>query len=170
MIDIAEFLQCPWEQHNERKAIGWGSGGAMYADQVDAGHRKHASAQLLKAVADACGDVEAWIAQYDAKTRRVPAIAAGIAERLLVAGRVDEARAAIEASEAGRGGWVPPEWDQARLDVLETLGRHEDAQAFRWVGDALDALSDIMTEALDRAGAQTHREVLRSISVIDFEV
>lgn len=126
----AELVITPPEK--ERKAIGWGSGGALYADQIDASHRKHASAQILKAVADACGDVDAWIAQYDAKARRVPAIAAGIAERLLAAGRADDAWSAIEASEAGRGGWVPPEWERARLAVLEALGRHDDAQAFRW--------------------------------------
>jgi len=115
----------------EREVIGWGSGGVLYADQIEASHRTHASAQLLKDVADACGDVDAWIAQYDAQARRVPAIAARIAERLLAAGRAGEAWAAIEASEAGRGGWIPPEWEQARLAVLEALGRHDDAQAFR---------------------------------------
>ena len=103
----AEPVVTPPEK--ERKVIGWGSGGKMYADQIDARHRKHASTQLLKAVADACGDVDAWIAQNDAEARRVPAIAAGIAERLLAAGRADEAWSAIEASETGRGGWVPPD-------------------------------------------------------------
>ncbi len=116
----------------ERTVIGWGSGGPMYADEIETRHRQRASAQLLKDVADAMGDVDAWIAQYDPETRRVPAIAAGIAERLLAAGRVDEAWTAIEAADAGTRGWLPPEWERARLTVLEALGRDEEAQAFRW--------------------------------------
>lgn len=116
----------------EREVIGWGSGGPMYADAIEARHRKRASAQLLKDIADAMGDVDAWIAQYDPEARRVPAIAAGIAERLLAAGRVDEAWTAIEAADAGARGWLPPEWERARLAVLEALGREAEAQAFRW--------------------------------------
>ncbi|MDJ0277689.1 hypothetical protein QLH51_12865 [Sphingomonas sp. 2R-10] len=144
----------------DRKAIGWGSGGALFADQIDTSHRKHASARLLKEVADACGDVDAWIAQYDAKGRRVPAIAAGIAERLLAAGRADEAWTAIEASEAGRGGWVPPEWEKSRLAVLDALGRHEDAHAFRW---------ERFTTALDTGHLRAYLQRLPDFEDFDAE-
>lgn len=116
----------------DREVVGWGRGGTMYADDIETRHRKRASAQLLKDVADAMGDVDAWIAQYDPETRRVPAIAAGIAERLLAAGRIDEAWTAIEAADAGARRWLPPEWERARLAVLEALGRGDEAQVFRW--------------------------------------
>lgn len=116
----------------EREVIGWGSGGPMYADEIEFRHGQRASAQLLKDIADAMGDVDAWIAQYDPETRRVPAIAAGIAERLLAANRVEEAWTAIEAADAGARDWLPPEWERARLAVLEALGRGNEAQAFRW--------------------------------------
>lgn len=116
----------------ERTVIGWGSGGPMYADQIDAGHRKRASALLLQQVADALGDVDAYIAQYEPEIRRVPLIAARIAERLLAAGRMDEAWAAIEATNSGGRSWLAPEWEQARLAVLDALGRHDDAQEYRW--------------------------------------
>ncbi|WP_375429656.1 DUF6880 family protein [uncultured Sphingomonas sp.] len=116
----------------ERGVVGWGSGGPMYADQIDADHRKRTSALLLQQVADALGDVDAYIAQYNPETRRVPLIAARIAERLLAAGRTDEAWEAIEATDSGRRGWLAPEWEQARLAVLDALGRHDDAQEYRW--------------------------------------
>ncbi len=116
----------------EREVIGWGGGGPMYADQIEARHRRYGSARLLKEIADAMGDVDAWIAQYEPATRRVPAIAAGIAERLLAAGRADEAWAAIEATDRDARGYLPTEWEQARIAVLGALGRREDAQAFRW--------------------------------------
>ena len=116
----------------ERMVVGWASDGPMYADQIDAGHRKRTSALLLQQVADALGDVDAYIAQYEPDARRVPLIAAQIAERLLAAGRTDEARAAIEAADHGERGRLAPEWEQARLAVLDALGRHDDAQAYRW--------------------------------------
>ena len=62
----------------------------------------------------------------------MPKIAAAIARRLLAAGRVEEAWIAIEKVEEQRAGWLPYEWEEVRLDVLEALGRTEEAQAFRW--------------------------------------
>jgi hypothetical protein len=83
-------------------------------------------------IADAQGDVDAFIAQYDARTRKVPKIAAEIARRLLAAGRAEEAWQTIEATEPRRSGWPDFEWEDARIDVLEALGRGDEAQAARW--------------------------------------
>ena len=66
----------------------------------------------------------------------MPKIAAEIAQRLLSACRVDEAWQAIQAAEprqlSGRWNWPDFAWEDARIDVLEALGRTEDAQATRW--------------------------------------
>ena len=59
-------------------------------------------------------------------------MAAEIAKRLLEAGRADEAWSAINAVDEKRPGWIPFEWEQVRLDVMEALGRNDEAQAFRW--------------------------------------
>jgi hypothetical protein len=90
----------------------------------------------LSEIADALGDVDAFIAQYEGDVRKVPNIVAQIARRLLSAGRTEEAWQAIEATEhrRGNGGWDWPdfEWEDALIDVLEELGRPNDAQAGRW--------------------------------------
>ena len=86
------------------------------------------------AIADATGDVDAFVAQYDERTRKVPKIAAEIAQRLLAAGRAEEAWRTLEAAEPRETGWtlLDDEWEDARIDVLEALGRADEAQAARW--------------------------------------
>ena len=91
----------------------------------------------LMRIADAQGDVDAWIAQYDVAKRKIPEIAAAIARRLLAADRVAEAWRVIDAAEprsGGRDDWRRRgfEWENARIEVLEALGRPEDAQQERW--------------------------------------
>lgn len=91
----------------------------------------------LRHIADAQGDADAWIAQYDAQRRKNPKIAAAIARRLLAANRAAEAWQAIDAAEHRSGDpddwlWQDFEWEDARIEVLEALGRPEDAQQQRW--------------------------------------
>ena len=90
----------------------------------------------LQEIADALGDVDAFIEQYEEATRTMPRIAAEIAGRLLSAGRVEEAWQTIEATEHRRSGsnrdWPDFGWQDVRIDVLEALGRAVDAQAARW--------------------------------------
>jgi hypothetical protein len=50
----------------------------------------------------------------------------------LKAGRAEEAWSAINAVEQSGSGWIPFEWEQVRVEVMEVLGRKEEAQAFRW--------------------------------------
>lgn len=116
----------------DRKVIGWGGRGAIYAD--DLGKRKEESAIrfALEQIADAQGDVDAFIAQQSEQAKAAPAIAVKIAERLLKAGRGQEAWSAINAVDEKRRGWISYEWEDMRLQVMEALGRTEEAQAFRW--------------------------------------
>ena len=48
------------------------------------------------------------------------------------AGRVDEAWEAVTAVDDKRSRWPEFEWENAHIDVLEALGRADDAQAMRW--------------------------------------
>jgi hypothetical protein len=116
----------------DRKVIGWGSGGPIDADEIAAKRRDTTIHLALQEIADAQGDVDAFIAQQSEMAKAVPRVAAEIAQRLLEAGRASEAWSAINAVDEKRPGWIPFEWEQVRLNVMETLGRNNEAQAFRW--------------------------------------
>ena len=116
---------------HERRVIGWSSAGPIHADEIEASHRRQTGAIVLKQIADALGDVDGFIEQVDMRARRMPAVAASIAKRLLDAGRRQEAWAALEAVEAKQRDQAPLEWEEVRVAVLEALGRPDEAQAFR---------------------------------------
>lgn len=119
----------------DRRAVGWASRGPIYEDEIAERSRQSAVRQALKDIADAQGDVDAFIDQYDESTRRVPKIAAEIGRRLLAAGRPEEALTVIDAAEhrnSGRWDWPDFEWEDARIDALEALGRTDDSQKVRW--------------------------------------
>jgi hypothetical protein len=116
----------------ERQVIGWSSGGAIYADEIAERSRVSTVRLALQEIADAQGDVDAFIAQYEEPVRKAPKISAEIARRLLTAGRPDEAWQTLEATELRRGGWPDFEWEDARIDVLEARHRSDEAQAARW--------------------------------------
>ena len=126
----------------ERKVIGWSSSGKIYADQIETSHRRNTAKFVLRQIADALGDVDGFMAQVEAGARTVPHVAAGIARRLIEAGRPQEALASLEAATPRTDDldmieWDgepsgAPEWEQARVDALDALGRGEEAQAFRW--------------------------------------
>jgi hypothetical protein len=115
-----------------RKVIGWGMGGPLYEDEIKARSRESTIRLALREIADAQGDVDAFIALYDEKTRKAPRIAAEIARRLLAAGRANEALQIIDGAERRRNGWTDFEWEDARIEVLEALGRSGEAQSARW--------------------------------------
>lgn len=128
---------------HERKVIGWSSGsGKIYADQIETSHRRSTARFVLRQIADALGDVDGFMAQVEAGARTVPHVAAGIARRLIEAGRPQEALDSLEAAAPRNDDldlveWdgEPPgalEWEQARVDALDALGRGEEAQVFRW--------------------------------------
>ena len=118
----------------ERRVIGYGLGGPVYADEQAERSRTGTVHQALTEIADAQGDVDAFMAQYDEQTRKVPNIAAQIARRLLAADRAEEALQTADAAEHRRDAWDWPtfEWGDARIDALDALGRGDEAQADRW--------------------------------------
>ncbi len=115
----------------DRRVIGYGSTGTIYADEMEERARINAVRFALQDIADAQGDVDAFIAQYNEEVRKAPKIAAQIAMRLLAAERPDEAWHFIEASQPRRGLWPEFDLEDARIAVLEALGRGDEAQAAR---------------------------------------
>jgi len=140
----------PADAEAKPRAAG-GLGGMRDHEAFEQQYRARALRRALQAIADARGDVDGFIARVDAETQRVPGVAADIASRLLAAGRIEEAWAAIEAgTPKPRRRDVPDEftlvetvggvrlgsgerkWQEVRLAVMEAKGLHEAAQAFRW--------------------------------------
>ncbi len=131
----------------------------------------------LRDIADARGDVDAYMAQYDAHARSRPQVATAIASRLLKADRPQDALAIIEGTQIDEGGYIPQSWKQMRLAVLEALGRHDEAQALRWrffeaelsvafLRDYLKKLpdfDDIEAEERAIAFAATHRDAFEAL-------
>jgi len=119
-------------QTGRHQVVGYSTSGPIYADDLKAHARDIMVRTTLQAIADAQGDVDAFIGQYDAQVRKHPQIAAEIATRLLGAGRPAEALKAIEAAEQRPGGWPDFDWENVRIETFEALGRPEAAQAARW--------------------------------------
>jgi hypothetical protein len=130
-VDAVAALPVPVPPKTAWEVVGYGSGGATYVHQVEERARQSLVHHALMDIADAMGDVDAFIAQYEPATRKVPQIAAKIAARLLAAGRAQDALGFIERAEFGTRAWVPQEWQSTKLDVLEALGRGAEAQTVR---------------------------------------
>jgi hypothetical protein len=129
----------PKPAKNERRVVAYGPAGPVYHDEIEDSSHSSTVRMALMEIADAQGDVDAFMAQYDTKTRKVPKIAAKIARRLLVAGRIQDAWHIIEAAEhhprrsgLDELGWHDFDWDDARIDVLDAMGRTDEAQKARW--------------------------------------
>lgn len=117
---------------HDRQVTGWSSNGPVYEDEIYDNHRELTVRIALQEIADALGDVDAYIAQQPENTRKAPMVAADIASRLLAAGRADEALLALDRVDTRNRSDVPIEWQLARVKVLEALERGEEAQAYRW--------------------------------------
>lgn len=105
---------------------------SAWRDDADDRRHRAAAQAAIQQIADIEGDVDAYIAELSPEVRSSQAVAAQIAQRLLKAGRVVEALNAVEKAEQGKDSEALLDWQNARLDVLEALGRLEDAQADRW--------------------------------------
>ena len=125
-------LQLP-EAH--RRKIHWRHRGTDVEAETAQRLRLQTARSALQDIADAQGDVDAFIDQVDEDARKEPAVAAAIARRLLAAGRAEEALKAVDAAEHDDDGYSTRHrfaCEDARIDALEALGRSEEAQAFRW--------------------------------------
>lgn len=134
VVDLSN-TPVPRPADKDRVKIGWSSSGPIFADEMAERARVSTVRMALQDIADAQGDVDSFMAQYDEKTRKVPKIAAEIGRRLVAAGRGAEALAVLDAAVHRRTeGWEWPDfdWENVRIDVLDALGRTEDAQRVRW--------------------------------------
>lgn len=106
--------------------------------EVQAQRRRPAPSlrKALQAIADAQGDVEAYAATIPETEARMPSAGAEIATRLLAAGRIEDALAALARSAPPQGArtLLPGvrEWEEAYIAALEADGQLDLAQEARW--------------------------------------
>jgi hypothetical protein len=127
---------------SEQKVFGWSSQGPIYQHDIRHSTRKRSAQMALRDIADAEGDADAFAASYEAKTKKVPAIAADIAERLLKAGRQEEALAVLNGADrdekkSGKHDlmdFIQPDlsWEDIMIKTLEAMAEKNKAQAMRW--------------------------------------
>jgi hypothetical protein len=114
-----ELSKAPLEKPKDKdRRVSWG---ALCADEISSRQRETTIRLALQEIADAQGDVDAFIAQQSEAAKTVPRVAAEIARRLLEANRANEAWKAINTVDENRPGWIPFEWEETRLDVMEVL-------------------------------------------------
>lgn len=129
------------------------------------------SARVIRAVADAAGDVDAFVETVPSTLRHDPGTAAAVGRRLLAAGRIEEALATLQAADPrnrargldGRPDPAAEPWYAVWIEVLEQSGETGTAHEERWatfertlsaaqLRRYLKALPDFDdVEALDRA-------------------
>lgn len=106
--------------------------------EVQAGRRRPAPSlrKALQAIADAKGDPDAYAATISDSEAKLPFAGAEIGRRLLVAGRVEDALAALarSAPPSGARTLLPGvrEWEEVYILALEADGQTELAQEERW--------------------------------------
>jgi hypothetical protein len=118
----------PVPPDNERTVINYGPAGPVYADDLDRFDHDLLTLRALEDIADAQGDVDAYIALQGEASRTVPAVAAEVARRLLAVGRTKEAWEAVNMTEDRRDRRSEV-WPSTRAEVIEWLGLSQEAAA-----------------------------------------
>ena len=121
---------CP-PAEDDGAVIGWGITGALHRDRFEYDHRQRTLNSALLEIADAQGDADAFIATLDPDERTSIWGAVAIAQRLLRAGRADEALDYLDGAADGPSHLLP-RLTETRIAVLEALGQADDAQTLRW--------------------------------------
>ncbi len=92
---------------------------------------------LVRQLADAAGNVDAYAATYEQGAAEAPHVAVALARRFLAAGRIPEAgevlgRAAPKPDRKRGVAEPDADWESLWIDFLDAAGRAEEAQAVRW--------------------------------------
>ncbi len=88
--------------------------------------------RALQDIADSEGDVDAYMANESAASRKLPNVAAAIASRLLAAGRAEEAHVLLKEGSPTPGRASSTDWELAWVEALLATDRRDEAQRFRW--------------------------------------
>jgi hypothetical protein len=86
----------------------------------------------LLQIAVARGDVDGYLAQFDAEDLCWRDIAATVARHLLASGRAEQALEILDGATQETAGLLDSQWHDCRIAVLDALGRRAEAQQMRW--------------------------------------
>ena len=86
----------------------------------------------LEQLAQGRGDLDAYLALFDARQLSWPDTAAEVAGQLLAAGRAEQALAVLDGAAKACERLEALAWHDTRIAVLEALDRREEAQQHRW--------------------------------------
>ena len=86
----------------------------------------------LEQLAQGRGDLDAYLALFDARQLSWPDTAAEVAGQLLAAGRAEQALAVLDGAAKACERLESLTWHDTRIAVLEALDRREQAQQHRW--------------------------------------
>lgn len=117
---------------------------AEYTESMAQRRKQRMARSALLELADAQGDVDAFIAQLEPWARTIPSHAIDIARRLVAADRPAEALDLLDAADIDEDDLDRMDWQDARIDVLEAMGRKDEAQAFRWACFERDLWADYL--------------------------
>jgi len=115
-----------------------------YMQSIAERRKQRIAKSALLELADAQGDVDAFIAQFEPWTRTLPENAILIARRLVDADRAAEALDILDEADVDEDDWDLMDWQDARIDVLDAMGRKDEAQAFRWACFERDLWADYL--------------------------
>jgi hypothetical protein len=119
-------------------------------------YRRYMLTAALQDIADAHGDVDGYIAAQRLAGTEDAAVKE-IGERLLAAGRLEEALDRLDRQDIPehKRGEIGP----LKVEILDRLGRTEEAQAVRWSMFAASLSADILGEYLSRLPEEAVAEV-----------
>ena len=88
--------------------------------------------RVMLQIAEARGDLDAYLARVPAQQLQWPDGAAAVADRFLAADRAEEALAILDQAAQAAKSWSSPHWTESRIAALDALRRSDEAQALRW--------------------------------------
>lgn len=127
----AEWAEAPPDDHEVQKYRGYGF--LSSAEEMVMSNKQITSSIILADVADAQGDVDAYMARYSAEQLTFGTIAPDVARRLLSAGRLGEAFDIISRARAAEdersSTTLFSDLDEIYEECLEKQGRTDDLKA-----------------------------------------
>lgn len=157
------WAETPPQEHELERYRSWGIGSTTPEEIVER-NRKSTSSVILADIADAQGDVDAYMARYSDEQLTYGTIAPDVARRLLDAGRVEEAmQIVLNCREAEKGGsyrMFRYDLDAVYEECLEKLGQTDELKQHLW---------DTFTQTLMDSALRKYLKLLPDFDDIEAE-